>query len=333
MSISTMNWAALENGIYVPILIVGWLLLAYRGIRWRRAIAFLSSSTHYKYLIINGSWFKQVTKLLLVACGLTFIFVALLRPQWDKKEIVVTQEGRDLFIALDISRSMLAQDCKPNRLSCAKQKIAALLKLLSCERVGLILFSGSTFVQCPLTSDYGAFHMFLNQIDVETISSGSTVLDQAIKQAIQSFKASPERKNKLLVIVTDGEDFSSNLSGIKQEAQAMGLKIFTVGIGTAQGAPIPVIDEQGKQAGHQLNKQGAVVISRLNEGILRALSAETGGIYTAMTQDDSDMKMVARAVQKFEKERFEDRRMEQYQEQYPYFIGVAFICLLIEWLL
>jgi Ca-activated chloride channel family protein len=293
----------------------------------------LTTSKQARFLLPHYSLTKQIVKISLLVAGSIFLALALLRPQWDKKEHVVAQEGRDLFIALDISRSMLAQDCKPNRLTCAKEKIRTLLTLLGCERVGLILFSGSTFVQCPLTTDYSAFHMYLNQIDAETISSGTTALDQVLRKAITIFKELGERKHKLLVIFTDGEDFSSDLSGIKQEAVAMGLTIFTVGVGTHEGAPIPLVDIHGKPIGHQLDKKGAVVISHLNEGILTTLARDCGGTYISMTPDISDMQTLVKCVQRFEKEKLEDKKVSLFQEQYHYLVALSFICLLLEWIL
>src|SRR5207244_4500475 len=139
----------------------------------KKVLTYLTASQWHKQLIFHFSPFKKTVKSIFLVLGITFLCIALLRPQWDKTEQKIAQEGRDLFIALDVSRSMLAKDCAPNRLECAKSKIKELVRNLSCERVGLILFSGSALVQCPLTSDYSAFHMFLDQVDVETISSGS----------------------------------------------------------------------------------------------------------------------------------------------------------------
>jgi Ca-activated chloride channel family protein len=175
--------------------------------------------------------------------------------------------------------------------------------------------------------------MFLDAIDVETISSGTTALDQAIVAALQAFKATGSRKNKLLVLFTDGEDFSSNLSGIKQQAVQEGLTIFALGVGTVQGAPIPLYDEQSRPAGHQLDSKGNVVISQLNEGILTTLANDCGGTYLQMTDDGSQLTTLVRQLDHFEKERWEDKKVSRFQEQYGYCCMVAFVCLLIEWML
>lgn len=326
-------WGAFDRLIWSPILVVVAILLAYRLYKTKVVVRLLAVVQQQSRLLLGFSQKKMVFKAILFFTGSVALFFTVLEPQWNQKERVVAQEGRDLFIALDISRSMLVQDCIPDRLACAKQKIKSLLKYLSCERVGLILFSGSTFVQCPLTADYGAFEMFLNQIDVETISSGTTALDEAIKKAIVAFQATPDQKNRLLVVFTDGEDFSSNLVGVKQQAAQVGMRIFTVGVGTTEGAPIPLFDLRGNQIGHQRNQKGGVVISRLNEDILRALSLDSGGIYIKMTDDDSDIRSLISQVNRFEKEKFDDKKIALFEQQYPYFIAVSFACFLIEWFL
>lgn len=325
MNFSSISWGSPDNTIFGLLIVVALLLMVYRIICWQKVVRTLS--------LRNASLVRQGIKLTLMLIGLLFIWLALLRPQWDQKETIVHQEGRDLLIALDISRSMLAQDCLPNRLECAKQKIKELVKRLSCERVGLILFSGSTFMQCPLTTDYSAFYMFLDQIDAETISSGTTALDQAIKKALNAFKSCGNRKTKLLVLFTDGEDFSSNLTNIKQEAMDYGMTIFTFGVGTAQGAPIPLFDEDGNQIGHQLDKKGGVVISRLNEGILTSLSHDSGGTYIKMSDDDTDIHDLLANVRRFEKDSLDDKKISLFEEQYPLFVAISFGCLALEWLL
>jgi Ca-activated chloride channel family protein len=284
-------------------------------------------------LIKNFSFSKLIIKSVFITLGLIFICLALLRPQWDKKEESVMQEGRDVFFALDISRSMLATDCVPNRLACAKQRIKEILKQLDAERVGLILFSGSAFVQCPLTADYSAFNLYLDQVDVETISSGSTALDQALNETLRVFKRLPSRKNKLLVLFTDGEDFSSNLHALKRQAKQEDLRIFAIGVGTQEGAPIPLYNQYGTQEGHQKDDNGTVVITRLNDGILRTLTQDVGGMYIPLAHDGTDVSMLVKKVQEFEKEELDEQHISRFEEQYPYFVLVSFICLAIEWLL
>jgi len=327
-----ISWGAAHNVVWLPLIVGGFILLYYRFSRIKKALGALAG-THIAALLKNVSFKKQALKIILSSVGLLFLLLALLRPQWHKAEETIQQEGRELFIALDISRSMLAADCTPNRLVCAKQKITQLLKKLDCARVGLILFSGSAFVQCPLTSDYSAFHMYLEAVDAEMISSGTTAIDQAIKQSLTAFASMPERNNKLLILFTDGEDFSHNLRSIKQEAAQAGLSIFTFGIGTPEGAPVPLFDVHGKQIGHQKDAKGDVVISRLNEGILHTLAQDAGGTYLRMTDSDNDLNILVSKVNAFEKEHLEDRTYARMEEQYSYFLLVSFFCFALDWLL
>ena len=330
-----IHWAGLQNITWVILflLIVTTCLL----VRWYKSVQALRCLAATKWrdrLVLHGSLLLKAIKIVLFFVGCLFLVVALLRPQWDKKEEHVAQQGRDLLIAVDISRSMLGQDIKPNRLEFAKEKIRKILFNLSCERVGLLLFSGETVVQCPLTKDYAAFFMFLDHLDVETISSGTTTLDGAIHKAISIFENMPDKKTKLVCLFTDGEDFSTNLAGVKQRAVQAGLSIFTFGIGTKHGAPIPVFDNKGKQIGFEKDDAGKVVMSKLNEGILKNLSQQTGGVYIHATPDkETDIAQFIQLVQKFEKDALDDACMQKYQEQYPYCIALSLLCFALEWLL
>ena len=331
MNISDIHWACPENIWCFALVAIAAGLLCIRYGKQRKAHNLLVGS-HHEFLR-NVSPKKQLLKSILSCIGFLFLCIALLRPQWNKSEETVMQEGRDLYIALDISRSMLATDCAPNRLLLAKEKIKRLVKKLSCERVGLILFSGSAFVQCPLTSDYAAFYLYLDAVDAELISSGTTALDQAIRQALNSFAAIAERKSKLLVLFTDGEDFSHNLNDIKQEATDSHLSIFTIGIGTPEGAPVPLFDYHGTLVGHQKDAKGGVVISRLNEGVLQTLSHDAGGRYIRATDNDDDIAAFVVAVNAFDTEELAEQKFSRYEDQYHYFLVISFICFALEWLL
>lgn len=328
-----INWGTPQYIWLFTVLFAAILVLIYKVYKQIKVINFLVHKDHQKRLLLNYSYMRKVIKTILFNIGLLFLFLALLSPMWGQKEQNIQQSGRDIFIALDVSRSMLAKDLNPNRLEFAKNKIKSLLQSINSDRVGLILFSGSAFVQCPLTRDFSAFYMYLDQVDTETISSGTTALDQAIKVALDSFKNNETNKNKLLVILTDGEDFSSNLTSIKEEVKQQNLHIFSIGLGTLQGAPIPLIDESGNESGHQLDQNGNVVMSKLNEGILRALSNQSGGYYITATKDNQDIHTVLNKIEYYEKEKFEDKKISHFIQQYPYFILVSFICFLLEWIL
>ena len=333
MTIFGIHWASYDHLYYGYLLLPFLCLLMYHGIKIRRQRQRVVADRYIQLVLHNYSIKKKIIKSMLFFMGTLFVFIALLRPQWGKQEQMVAQEGRDVIIAVDISRSMLAQDIKPNRLSFAKEKIKKLLYNLSCERVGLIVFSGSTIIQCPLTTDYAAFFLFLDQLDVDTISQGTTALDQAIKASLQVFESIPTRKTKLLIAFTDGEDFSADLQGVKDRVVQEGLSIFTVGVGTAHGAPVPILNDEQKQIGWEKDSRGHVIMSRLNENLLIDISLQSGGKYVHAAPGNDDIKLLINSINKFEKDKLEDKTFEAHQEQYPYFIIVSLICFALEWIL
>ncbi len=322
---SCQNWYVFIGAIVIAI-------LAWFAFYKKRALVTQLVKPQWQSIILKHySEWRVALRLIVWVIAFFGVCCALLQPQWGKKDEVVAQEGRELFIALDVSRSMLAEDVKPNRLAFAQSKIKRLLQLLPSERVGLMIFAGVPIVQCPLTRDTGLFSMFLNQVDADTISTGTTALDQVIAKTVTTFERMETRKNKILVIFTDGEDFSQQLSQVRQKALEAGLHVFTYGVGTEQGAPVPVLKE-GKVVSFEKNEQGNVVLTKLNEGILRSLSVETGAQYISPTQTDDDLQLLVKKVEEYEKETFEDRQLSVYEDRYPFFLVVSLCALLLEWL-
>lgn len=329
-----ITWASPEKFIWLFILVP--IILVLLMLRFYKTNKLVEKLTHIKWrttLLKHFSFAKFALKIFLLFIGAFFLLLALARPQWNKKEKQIKQEGRDLFIAIDISRSMLAQDMKPNRLEYAKSKIKKLINKLSIERVGLIIFAGSAVIQCPMTNDFNTFMLFLDQIDSDTISSGTTAVDRAIEKAIEAYERMGSKKNKLLVVVTDGEDFSRNLRELKKRANDQGMRIFTLGIGSISGAPIPLMNEKKETIGHLKDEHGKIVISQLNEGILSSLAHDVSGVYIKITEDDTDIKKIIDWISHFEKEQFEDAKISIYEEQYPYFVAISFLCFALEWIL
>lgn len=326
------TWGAPKQAVWLLLIIAFIVFLLWRTLRFAKVVRLLTMSK-YGHLVRNASLFRQLIKVFIFIVAIFALLLALLRPQGGRVEEKIVREGRDLFIVLDISKSMLASDVKPDRLTFAKYKIRQMVNLFQAERVGLILFSGAAFVQCPLTLDYDAFNLYLDQVSVETISSGSTSIDQALKIVLDAFERSPTRKHKLSIVFTDGEDFSADLLVLKQQAAKAGLHLFALGIGSIEGAPIPLYDGSEKRIGYQKDDQGAIVISRLNEGLLRSLTHDLGGFYVRAVEDSSDIEVLKKKIAHFEKEKFDELDQTRLQELYPYFLLISFICLIIEWLL
>lgn len=323
-------WDSLYNLKYFILLPIFLFFIFYKVYKNFKLGDLLTGSTG---LLKNYSKTKVVIKSILMIVGLVFLFFALLSPQWGKKDKEVDQKGRDILIGLDVSKSMLAQDDQPNRLEFAKKKIKDLLDSIDSERVGLILFSSTSFVQCPLTKDVDSFINFLDQVDVESISGGTTNISNAISTALDMFDQSVQKNKKLLVLFTDGEDFSKGLEDVSSRAKEENLSIVTVGLGSVKGAPIPLYDVEGKNIGYQKKKDGSVVISQLDESTLKKLSNETGGVYIKATKSDEDVDKIYAKINQMEKQSLGKQNLNRYINRYNYFVLVTFIALLLESLL
>jgi len=332
MDVFGVYWAGIDRILLAPLFILVAIVVVRNYWRIKQIATMLVHQAHQKSILKHFSLPRQRIKLTLLLSALTLIFLALLQPQWGKKEHIVMQEGRDVLIVLDISRSMRAKDIKPNRLDYAKLKIRNLLNALPCERVGLIVFSGAAFVLCPLTSDHAAFKTFLENVDTEAISSGSTALDKALNTASDVFASASARKNKLVVLLTDGEDFSFNLETAQRKAVQENMHIFAIGVGTPDGAPIPKFDDAGTQVGHETDEKGNIALSKLNEAMLQNLCEQVHGLYVPTSYDDSDIATITSRISTYEKEKFDDKKLELFEDHYPWFLAAAWACLMIEWI-
>ncbi len=306
-------------------------VVVYRLLKTKR-VAFALVGNHLG-LLKNYSYIRHVVRTCLFIIAFLSLFITLLRPQWNEKEQAVQHQGREVLIALDISKSMCAADCSVNRLHAAKEKIKLLIQSLNSERVGLILFSGMAFLHCPFTADFYAFESFLDIVSVESFSTGTTAFDAALAEALRVFERTPSKKTRLCILFTDGEDFSSQLDRIKKQARQEDMHIVAVGVGTTYGAPIPDLDTNGVQRGHITDENGTIVISRLNEQSLSLLVSDIGGCYVKMAEDQSDIEKIKEYIMSFETEVFEDKMVTQKEDQYPWFAVVSFLALLIEWFL
>ena len=325
-----ITWGAFYNWWwFLPIgVLVGlvWYIYLFRN----KQAALLDKS---KKLLRHFSAKKNIIKAVLASCALVCLFLALLHPQWGKITDQVEQQGRDLMIALDISRSMLAQDVGPDRLTCAKQVIVRIAQALETDRVSLMIFSEKAKIYCPLTKDIDLVKLFLDQIDYTTLNAGTTRLDQPITCALEQCKRNPDRKHNILLLVSDGEDFSGALAGIKEQAAACGLTILVVGVGTPSGAPIPIYNEQKQRIGYLKNTHDQVVISQLNKSALNSLAKNTGGMALFVEKNSADVGELVGRIKQFEKERQGAANITSLKEQYSWFLLVGFVCLLLEWIL
>ncbi len=222
---------------------------------------------------------------------LAALLVALARPQWGSVTETVEQEGIEVMVALDISKSMLAQDVKPDRLSRAKMEISDLMERLGGDEVGLVLFSGASFVQFPLTSDYATARTFLDNARPEVISRPGTAIADAIQTAMRGFDVN-RPSQKVIVLITDGENHEGDALAMAQTAGEQGVRIYTIGFGSPDGEPIPEYDDRGEIAGYKKDQNGEVVLSRLDETTLQQIAEAANGQYYRATASGSELDLL-----------------------------------------
>jgi len=258
--------------------------------------------------------------------GLLCLAIALAGPLIGSKLVEFHQKGLDVFIAVDTSLSMQAQDFQPNRMAHAKLLLGQLIERLAGSRVGVIAFAGKASVQCPLTIDTSAARQILDTIDVGTIPMPGTAIGEAIRVAIRGLKAG-ESNHRLLVLLTDGEDHHSDPVAAAKEAVGLGLKIFPVGIGTPQGEPIPVFDDQGHRTGYKRDKSGEVVMSKLDEQTLMQVAQLTGGHYFRATATGAEIDDLVRSLEALQQDKQKSKLFNRYENRYqwPLALGILFL--------
>ena len=279
-------------------------------------------------LVQPGIIKRQQSKNIFIILAILFLFLALTRPRWGYQWEDLHQRGVDVIVALDVSTSMLAEDIKPNRLERAKRKISDLLDMMDGDRVGLVAFAGTSFVQCPLTLDYGAARIFLSAIDTQLIPVQGTALGEAIESSVKAFRTR-EKKSKALILITDGEDQTGKALSAAKSAGEQGVKVYTIGIGGEIGAPIP---DSSNNGGFRKNQNGEVIVSKLDEKTLQQIALETGGSYVRSVTGDIDLKTIYKDQIKkhIKKKELKSERRKIWQERFQWFIFAALICLMIE---
>jgi len=311
----------------VPILVLLFLYLQY----WKRKKqAAFGDLDLIKKLSPEKSLFKPTLKFVLVVLGLTFIILALVNPKMGTKMEKVKRQGIDIVFAIDVSKSMLAEDVAPNRLEKSKQIVSQLINQLGSDRIGIIAYSGSAFPVLPMTSDYAVAKMFLQTMNPGMISSQGTSIDQAIDLAANNFFDKKDKTNKLLVIISDGEDHSDNAQNAAEDAQKLGLKIVTVGVGTENGGPIP-LKRNGVVESFQKDQDNQVVVTKRNASVLAAIAKSTkGGGYVDGNSTKTVLDYVKKVLDNTQKTEFEGTMMADYKSQFQWFLGFGFFCLFLD---
>ncbi len=266
-----------------------------------------------------------------VLITLVFLFsiLALARPQWGEEKKKVQRKGVDLVFLLDTSLSMLAEDVKPNRFEKAQMEIKSFVRSLKGDRIGLVAFSGSSFLQAPLTLDYAAFFLFLDGIRVGYIPDPGTSLSKAIGLSIRSFPKD-DMKHKALILFTDGEDLQGGMDEAIKAAKEAGVRIYTIGVGTEEGDPIPLKDDTGRKSGFKKDRAGQVVVTKLDKALLQKIAAETGAVYLPSTPGEDEVEYILKHLQSLGQRQFKEKLISEKEDHYQIFVFLAFFFLLLE---
>jgi Ca-activated chloride channel family protein len=266
-----------------------------------------------------------------IVLAVAFLIIALARPQWGFTWQEVKQRGVDIVVAIDTSKSMLAEDIAPNRLARAKLAALDLMQQAKADRLGLVAFAGSAFLQCPLTIDDSAFRQSVESLSVNTIPEGGTALAEAIETALTAYKE--EDNHKVMVLMTDGEDHDSGAAEAAKKAAEAGMRIYTIGIGTVEGDLLPIKDAQGN-TDHVRDEQNNVVKSHLNEDILREIATVTGGFYLPLrgAKTIDTLYTHERGIAQLPKSEHQEKLVKQYTERYHWPLAFAIVLLVTEML-
>jgi len=298
--------------------------------RWKkRALERFGSLELIQKLTLSLSRKRQLWKIVLLIISVFFMVLSLAKPQIGTKLEQVKREGVNILIATDVSLSMMAEDIKPNRLEKAKHAVGKFIDLLEGDRVGLIAFAGEAFVQCPLTLDYGAAKMFLEIMDISSIPTPGTAIGEAIKLATKTFEQR-ERKHKVLILITDCEDHAGDPIKAAEIAEKEGLVIFTVGVGSVGGDPIPLYNESGRNIGFKKDRQGQVVTSKLDEITLEKIALQTGGKYYRASGSESELTKIYDEISKMEKKELASLKFSQFEDRFQYVLIFAIVFLIFE---
>ena len=266
---------------------------------------------------------KVWVRLTLFSLGFFFLVIGLSRPQIGAKLKEHETKGAEIMIALDVSNSMLAEDYSPNRLERAKLAISRLVDKLRDDRIGLIVFAGNSFVQLPITTDYVSAKMFMNSISTESVPVQGTAIGEAINTAMRSFSSQSE-KSRAIIVITDGENHEDDPVAAAKQAAEMGVRVFTIGVGSPEGKPIPMDGELLK------DKDGNIVVTRLDESVLQEVALAGNGVYVRAGNSEFGLNPIIEDIRRMEDEKYSSIVFEEYDEQFMYFLAIALFFFVIE---
>jgi Ca-activated chloride channel family protein len=313
---------------YLALIPLLWLFYALSQ-RWKRKTQTKFAHPELlKVLSPNRSQFKPALKITLLSFSFLFLILGLMNPKIGTQLETVKREGVDIVFAIDVSKSMLAEDIAPNRIEKSKRLVSAILNQLASDRVGIIAYAAQAIPQLPITTDYGAAKMFLQALNTDMLSSQGTALDSAIDLSATFFD-DEDQTNRVIFLISDGEDHSEDASNAASRAADLGIKIFTFGIGTEAGAPIP-LRQNGVVESYKKDFEGEVVITKRNSEILKAIAKATNGSYQDGNETQAVLDFVTKKLKAMDKKEFEAKKFVSYKDRFQPFLIVSLFFLLID---
>jgi len=313
--------------LLLPVFILLYIL---NSLRRRKAFQRLGDVKLVGQLVPEMSGTRQVVKFILQLIAFSMAIIMLARPQFGSKIEDVKKQGVEVIIALDVSNSMLAEDIQPDRLTRAKQAISRLVDDLDKDKIGLIVFAGDAYTQIPLTTDYVSAKMFLSTISPDMVPKQGTAIGAAISLGMKSFSPG-EGKSKAMIIITDGENHEDNPVAIADDAAKAGIIIHTIGIGSTEGVPIPVITN-GKRD-YLKDKDGNTVISKLDEDILKKIAISGNGNYVRASNSNIGLDQIYDDIKKMKKQELESTMYTEYNDQFQFFAAMTLFLLMVDFII
>ena len=311
--------------LVIPVIILLFILLQF----WRRAVQKkFADAALLKRLSPNQSLFKSVLKVLVLCGAFACLSLALVNPKIGTKLETIRSEGVDIVFAVDVSKSMLAEDIAPNRLEKSKQLVTQIINSLVSDRVGIIAYAGKAFPQLPITTDYASAKMFLQNMNTDMLSSQGTAISEAI-QLSKTYFDNEDQANRVLIIISDGEDHDGEALNIAEEASEQGIRILTVGVGNVKGGPIP-IKRNGVILNYKKDNNNETVITRLDEATLKEIAAEANGVYINGSNTADVVKTIKEELDKMDKQEFESKQISDFKDQFQWFLALGIILLFID---
>tara|TARA_B100001175_G_scaffold209038_1_gene177450 strand:+ start:952 stop:1983 length:1032 start_codon:yes stop_codon:yes gene_type:complete len=311
--------------VLIPLLIIGIIMYS----KWQKnSILKFGDINLLNQLMQSHSIFRKKIKNTLFVLAITFLIVGLSNPQVGTKMEEVKREGVDLMIAIDLSYSMMAQDIKPNRLERAKQAISRLIDKLEGDRIGLVVFAGEAYVQLPITTDYSAAKLFLSTVNTSIIPTQGTKIGNAIDLCSKSFDKE-NAQSKAIIIITDGETHDEEAIESAKKAKEEGIYIHTLGMGLTKGGPIPIYNKYGSTSEFRKDREGNVIITKLNESMLEEIALAGEGTYIRANNSKSGLSSLFEEINKMEKKEIGTMIFTNYKDRFQIFIGISLVLLIL----